>query len=146
MATNLRKNISTKVKKLKIFIVSQWMISIVFFLFGLLWAFYGYLEYIGFGDGGTLPSQDLITIIVGLLFVSLGLIGIYNSKTGFKKKFAGLIYISFMLMFAIAATVTGCLAIVKNIHVAIYWVIIICVVWYFQMTSFFLYRNERGAH
>ncbi len=64
-----------------------WPLSIFLIIFGIVWSFYGYLEFIGFGDGGTPPHKDIPLIVSGILMSIYGLLMVLNLINSFKKNF-----------------------------------------------------------
>lgn len=127
--------------RMKSFLISHWIINSALSIFGFLFSVYGVLEFIGFGDGGKLPLQDLNIIIIGLFLFLLGAIGLYNLKTHFKKVTTSRIYICMMVFLAATISIIGCVSMYKNSNLSIYWIIIFCALWYCPITSYLLHST-----
>jgi hypothetical protein len=130
-------------KNMKSLIIIEWIINSILCAFGLFWAFYGYLEFTGFGDGGTLPSHDFRTILVGFSLFILGILGLYNSKTKFKRIYTSRIYIGTTILLALSISITGYFTMLKYAQYLLSWIIIICISWFFPVISYILHRNKK---
>ena len=119
-----------------------WLLSPLIILFGLFWAFYGFLEFIGFGDGGTLPKDDLPIIVAGFLGVLFGALMIINLKTKFRRKYPVILFGIMSFTVAIYFTsISACTFFTEmNSQRDIIWIPILICLWHFPIVTTSQYR------
>ncbi|MCP3872701.1 MAG: hypothetical protein GY699_06030 [Desulfobacteraceae bacterium] len=121
--------------------------NLFFIFFGIVWTFYGYLEFSGFADGGQPPEEDIYIIITGFLFFISGSFGFYNLIKKYKNKSTVYTYLLISTIFAIYVTVgmileIGFLKMIKSYRQTILTLVISGFFFSFPIVTYFIYKRR----
>lgn len=115
--------------------------NLLFIGMGLLIVLYGYLEYIGYGDGGKGPGDDLKVIVAGIIPIIFGMIGMYNTITGCKNRFTSILHIIFSFLISLLFMVVLSEMYINKL-IGLYKVVFVCTVLLFMPISSFLFYKR----
>lgn len=119
-------------------------VSIILFIIGLLWALGGFLEYVGFGDAGTPPDEDLIKILLGMMIAFFGGLGFYVSLSKSHNKLLRLGHLLISVIVAVLITIDCVASLMRGSEKVLLWMIVCSLFWLLPVASYKL-SKERGC-